>query len=121
MSETKHTPGPWHTCGNGECTCGVVMADSHPVCNVVSGDWGDDFPSLRIVGGSLDARAEAYMEQITYGHIDREISKANARLIAAAPDLLAALHLVGMSAGWQHLAMETRAVIESAIAKAEGQ
>jgi hypothetical protein len=45
----------------------------------------------------------------------------DANLIAAAPDLLEALHLVGMSAGWQYLTMETRSVIEAAIAKAEGR
>lgn len=45
----------------------------------------------------------------------------NGRLIAAAPDMLTALHLVGMSAGWQYMAFETRDIIEAAIAKAEGR
>lgn len=43
-----------------------------------------------------------------------------ARLIAAAPELLEALHLVSKSLGWQDMPMETRAVVEAAIAKAEG-
>lgn len=47
-------------------------------------------------------------------------ARANAHLIAAAPDLLEALHVVGMSAGWQYLTFETRALIEAAISKATG-
>lgn len=39
----------------------------------------------------------------------------------AAPELLEALHVVGMSAGWQYMTMETRALVEAAIAKAEGK
>jgi len=26
-----HTPGPWHTCRKGECSCFTVMSDNHPV------------------------------------------------------------------------------------------
>lgn len=38
-----------------------------------------------------------------------------------APELLAALSLVRMSAGWQYLSDESRAVIITAIAKATGE
>lgn len=51
----------------------------------------------------------------------KEQNKANATLIAAAPDLLAALQLAGSSAGFQYMTHETRAAIESAIAKATGE
>lgn len=36
-------------------------------------------------------------------------------------DLLEALHVVGMSAGWQYMTMETRALVQAAIDKAEGR
>lgn len=41
-------------------------------------------------------------------------------LIAAAPELLVALKLVKMSAGWQSLSAETRRLIEAAVSKAGG-
>lgn len=85
------TPGPWGHHADIACKCGIVCAADHPVAKVFSGDWGDDYPSIRISGGSLKRVAEPYMEQITYGHIDQPVADANARLISAAPDLLDAL------------------------------
>jgi hypothetical protein len=41
-----------------------------------------------LIGGSLNRKAEAYMEQAGYGNIPEEVARANARLIAAAPELL---------------------------------
>lgn len=67
------------------------MCNDYPVAQVTNGDWGDDYPSIRLVGGSLDRKAEAYMEQITYGHVSEPTARANWRLISAAPDLYAAL------------------------------
>jgi hypothetical protein len=44
--------------------------------------------------------------------------KANARLIAASPDMLEALRLASQSAGFQYMTHETRLKIDNAIAKA---
>lgn len=87
-----HTPGPWHACHDGECSCKIVSCAYYPIARITVGKWGDDYPALRLVGtSSLDTKAEAYMEQITYGEIGDDTATANARLIAAAPDLLKAL------------------------------
>lgn len=88
-----HTPGPWSYCGadRGGCSCLTITAPDHPIAEVTGGAWGDRYPSIRLTGNSLERQAEAYMEQITYGEVPMEVAKANAALIAAAPDMLAAL------------------------------
>lgn len=53
--------------------------------------------------------------------ITKAEQKANADLFSAAPEMFEALHLVGMSAGWQYLTFETRELIQKAIDKAEGR
>lgn len=90
--QAPFTPGPWKACGEAECSCKVVSCGQHPIAQITSGKWGDDYASVRLVGNSsLDMKAEAYMEQITYGEVDEATAAANARLIAAAPDMYAAL------------------------------
>ena len=63
MSEEKHTPGPWQACDVGD------YSDYDGRCRVILGD------ELRIA--------------VILG--DHDESAANARLMAAAPDLLASL------------------------------
>jgi hypothetical protein len=84
------TQGPWSSCDT--CKCTAVNSEDGPVANVVKGKWGDDFPAIRLVGNSsLDMKAEAYMEQFTYGEISEELALANRALIREAPSDLAAL------------------------------
>ena len=64
---SKHTPGPWSACNKGKCCCKMVTSKDHPIATIEHGKWGDDYPSIRLVGGSIERKAEAYMEQITYG------------------------------------------------------
>lgn len=91
MSEPKFTKGPWSVCRADDCECSTVSSKNAPIAKVTRGDWGDDYPALRLVGdSSLDMKAEAYMEQITYGTVPPEEAAANAHLIAASPDLYAA-------------------------------
>lgn len=86
--ELNYSPLPWHACNNGECSCKQVWIAEHPVAKVTSGNWGDDYPSIRLIGSSsLGLTAEPYMEQITYGEVSEKTAVANARLIATAPEL----------------------------------
>ncbi len=65
---SKHTPGPWQACHDGKCKCGYVFGDGGRVFvakAIGRGDGVDPWPI-------------------------EEIQRANARLIAAAPELLEA-------------------------------
>ncbi len=95
----EHTALPWKACHDGDCFCKSVNSDHHPICNVINGEWGDDYPSLRFVEGesegSIGSKIEAYTEQITYGEIPDEVATANIKFIVRACnshyDLLEAL------------------------------
>ena len=92
---SEFTKGEWKACHNGECSCKQIWCDDYPVATVNAGKWGDDYCSIRLVGeSSLTLKAEAYMEQITYGEIKEKTAIANARLIAAAPDMYEALKAI---------------------------
>ena len=102
MAEVKHTPGPW-----------VVIADE-------SAAQVKGFPCIESDGYTVVG-----LEGM-YGDIETDF--ANARLIAAAPDMLEALQAaqsmhqrycdrVGAADGW---ARDLKAIIDAAITKATG-
>ena len=99
MSEAKHTPGPWEFGPSHSSTGLAGQLVVRPAGEFPHGEWVAD------VGSMYDDHREA-----------------NARLIAAAPDLLAALQKVvnhadaGTAAILDRLVEEARA----AIAKATG-
>jgi hypothetical protein len=68
MSKEKHTPGPWVATDE--------MANDRSICVGDAAVWGPDGDMVADVHGNLALEGDAV---------------ANARLIAAAPDLLAAL------------------------------
>ena len=79
MGETRHTPGPWHATNHFaddamSCNCAYVLSEGYAgsICDISVGN------GLAISDGGNDAPP-------------RDEAAANARLIAAAPDLLAAL------------------------------
>lgn len=111
MGETKHTPGPWDLCEAHPCSHGArVLAGCRIIATVV---------------GGIGRRAT-------------KSGRANARLIAAAPDLLEALRAVEWS-GESHDedgdpvdacpwcgsvvgdAHDAKCKVAAAIAKAEGR
>src|SRR5699024_2296674 len=65
-SEFKGTPGPWQTDRNN-CHAGQIATIHHCLSNDWVEIWSPDWPD------------------------DEDVQEANARLIAAAPDLMAAL------------------------------
>jgi hypothetical protein len=113
----SHTPGPWS----------ISEYSPH---TVVAGD------PKGLIGGCVDPdrEAERYVKVVhgmgncDCGTLDRRFHRtrlsvkeadANARLIAAAPDLLAALR--GMLKQYPHLESAATFAAEAAIAKAEGR
>jgi len=74
-TKSKHTPGPWEYRPNKYDDWGVVRsADGLPVAQACVGRWYKDFDAHRV--NKTDP------------------GEANARLIAAAPDLLDALEML---------------------------
>lgn len=96
MSKTKHTPGPWKVGEENEFEAYEFVSITTE-SGVQIGDVSSD------------------------GCVDDE-THANARLIAAAPDMLAALKQIEseMRAGLGSSYGETREAVRRAIAKAEG-
>jgi len=95
---SAHTPGPWRDIGG----CGHVFAEV---------DWDDQSVDRVIV-----------MSQLASVDTSRKTWEANARLIAAAPELLEALKEIIAAAdgdGWNQLDASF-ATARAAIAKAEG-
>lgn len=95
---------PWSACNDGECSCKQISCDDYPIAEVTHGDWGDDYPSIRLIGGSLDIKAEPYMEQITYGNIPEETATNHARYIVAAAN--------NYPAALDHIAYQAAQIVE---------
>lgn len=109
MSDIKHTPGPWypgHLGSDSTCQCANVCDEGHAggICTIHVDN------GLKVGEGGNDAPAKAE-------------AVANMHLIAAAPDLLAALKKMLPEANRidQHLrpTFETCEEARAAIAKAE--
>lgn len=88
---SEYTPGPWELCGEGTCCCLTISGKDHPIAKVTVGEWGDEFPNLRVEGPILARQAIPFIDRIAYGNVDRHTAQCNAHLIAAAPDLEKAL------------------------------
>ena len=109
----KFTPGPWHYSGEIR-PCGYEV--KHPLyCGEVRADESD-----RYLGSVCEIQSAAHVDGIS-----NEQAEANARLIAAAPELLEALELARSElAGLPHsLGYEFTHIsqIDAVIAKARGE
>jgi hypothetical protein len=117
MEKGKHTPGPWYACHK------QVWSDHYPVAEVAHGPWGDPYAALEITGGELDMQAKPVIKMIEYGIIPIETAEANARLIAAAPELLEALEKIAKMEIPHGSCVDNqmRDIARAAIAKAKGE
>jgi hypothetical protein len=96
--ELEHTPGPW---GLSSETPTIIKAfDAFGETNI-------------IIGSASGYTGSPYFPS-------GETAAANARLMAAAPQLLEALRRTANSAGFQYMTYETQSVVNAAIAKAAG-
>lgn len=97
---SKHTPGPWRTCAanDGRCSCGLIWSiPADVVVTQLSDD--EDSPQRTSDEGA-----------------------ANAALIAAAPDMLAALEAVcGDLGAVRDMDPHTLQIVKDAIIRASGE
>lgn len=106
MSEAKHTPGPWHIVidDDGNPLSGRPMVAAAPELDCAIVHW--------------DGFIQKYWRS---ARGDKEIH-ANARLIAAAPDLLEALELADAALSGANMNMQVvERKVRAAIAKAKGE
>lgn len=104
---TSHTPGPWKVITAKDMSC-----------------VGSDFRSVIGLNGEeiIDMLNDGCASDPSFDYIC--LSEANARLIAAAPELLEAclsiLEITGGSVHWQGDTEKSLKLIEAAVAKATG-
>lgn len=103
---TQHTPGPWRV---------TAQYDGQPEVCVFAGVGDDSAPV-----------AKAHLPTMLGAAINKQQAEANAHLIAAAPDLLAALQVAQAVCGellqsGDGIHVNARRMINAAIAKAKGQ
>ena len=100
--ETKHTPGPWHVEHHSRGSCEVRITRPKE-----SKGLGPVAYALMDLAGAMTAERISEM-------------KANARLIAAAPELLEALQIAREFAAYAQAEPADLTLIDAAIAKAVG-
>lgn len=118
------TPGPWEACHNGKCQCRQVWSIPGDVPVFTANDKGEKV----LIGLAHHEWGDA--PDLIYGVIPIKETEANARLIAAAPDLLEACKVAlwhidngeyrSQKEGRPRL-IEVLNMLRSAIAKVEGK
>jgi hypothetical protein len=112
MEQTKHTPGPWKWSMSGTFDKSRVLAPT---------GQGDEHVTIATtdlthIHAAFAMTGESVPDGFTHAN-----EEANARLIAAAPDLLAALQWAMDNAEWSNDTATGTDPIRAAIAKATGQ
>ncbi len=110
------TPGPWHLCHHLRS----LEDDAACPCGYRGGIWGSDEEHIICEMGGADHPGEEGLSPARY---DRQTELANARLIAAAPDAMAALVQAVEAEEWrrdngERYIQRTITVGRAAIAKA---
>lgn len=116
MGEGNHTPGPWALCHHlqspeKDASCG---------CGYRGGIWGSDGEHIVCEMGSTETAGQEGMSPPRY---ERPVELANARLIAAAPEMLGMLYRLRDYANEQEISSADfpRIEVEAIIDKAEGR
>lgn len=129
MSEATHTPGPWFVgAWNGQCHIDHKHGGGN--CKFDYSLIVDDYFSRHVSAGDANNTLEIAGSD-EYGPV---LTRANARLIAAAPDMLAALHnvrsliseasMTGFNCNngdWAERLFASQQVTSAAIGQAEGR
>ncbi|MFN7834823.1 MAG: hypothetical protein ACK5NY_03395 [Burkholderiaceae bacterium] len=92
MSTIRHTPGPWE------------IDEPHQV-------WAESIGEYVAITAQIEDHETVPQDQ----------AEANAKLIAAAPDLLEALKLIVLADRWCPTGSKAEVLARAAIAKAEGK
>ncbi len=108
MNTTQHTPGPWFRTKSGNRLSSAFQ--------IVAGADGNGDPNQLV--------ATVHPAAITIDHEPCDETRANARLISAAPDMLSALETLASrmseNADGRELYGDWIAIAEEAINKAKG-
>lgn len=82
MTQTTHTPGPWKLCTH------MAGTDPDCPCGFYGNVWSDDEETVVAFMGACTPHKDEFCACNTAVVHDLATRQANARLIAAAPDLL---------------------------------
>jgi hypothetical protein len=112
---SKHTPGPWQAVSHYSDELSVIDSKGFGVVEA------NRMPILLNYSEILGIDHWADMPDVAFRELGDEELDANARLIAAAPELLEALKMVsGYIYTMKGAGHEYTAAVQAAIAKAEG-
>lgn len=122
MGNVQHTPGPWAVFNGTDV---FPVDDFDGMNHIASTDPNGNHPVSGVRRTSAEQRAELEADPASKSHIPYSEAQANARLIAAAPEMLEALkgiqaEAIANEAGNPGYPSPWAAVL-AAIAKATGQ
>ena len=100
-AKPSFTPGPWRPCHAGECQCGMIWSESQDVHIVTAYGEREQGAKQFVIAAAHHETGDA--ADLVYAVVPEAERNANAKLCAAAPDLLAACEAaIAATGGSQH-------------------